>query len=606
MRKTLFVILAALVCSGVMVFAAPERAQAAINCSDPGVICKGGSLGGDETWSPGNIYVISGSDLVVPAGRTLTIQAGTIVKFGASHLEIIIDGVLVAAGAAGNRVYFTSANDDSLGGDTNHDTAPPGAGQWGRVYFRGSSSGILSYVELRYGSNLIYTDGGTSVTIDHGVFKNANGCAINSSPAYEPTLTNMASTDFTGSQYNGLCLRSEAVGVNATWDETETAYVLLEDVTVTSGFTLTLGPGVVIKPQAGYIALIVDGTLLANGTPANPVYFTSFNDDGLGGQTNNNANPPGAGQWDRVYFRGGSSGILSYVELRYGNNLIYTDGGTSVTIDHGVFKNANGCAINSSPAYEPTLTNMASTDFTGSQYNGLCLRSEAVGVSATWDETEAAYVLLEDVTVTSGFTLTIGPGVVVKPQAGYIGLTVDGTLLANGTPANPVYFTSFNDDSLGGQTNNNANPPGAGQWNRVYFRAGSVGVLNYFQARYGGSAVYVENATAQLNNCVLWKNNRGLSSYGATAAPNLSGCSISDNKEYGVYNNEAGHWIHAENNSWGSTSGPYDPSPPGKDGDYNNGSGDRVNDYVLYRPFGTTVTYTNWVYLPLINRAVIR
>ena len=566
----------------------------------------------NSTWDETEASYVLLDDVTVTSGYTLTLGPGVVVKPAGYYVDLLVDGTLLINGTSTNQVYFTSINDDSVGGQTNNNANPPAAGNWGRVYFRGGSAGSLGYVEMRYGGYsggggaMLYTDGGTTVSVDHGVFKNSQECAISSDPGYDPTLTNMSHTDFTGSNYNGICMRNLGISVNSTWDETEASYVLLDDVTVTSGYTLTLGPGVVVKPAGYYVDLLVDGTLLINGTSTNQVYFTSINDDSVGGQTNNNANPPAAGNWGRVYFRGGSGGTLEYVEMRYGGYyagggaMLYTDGGTTVSVDHGVFKNSQECAISSDPGYDPTLTNMSHTDFTGSNYNGICMRNLGISVNSTWDETEASYVLLDDVTVTSGYTLTLGPGVVVKPAGYYVDLLVDGTLLINGTSTNQVYFTSINDDSVGGQTNNNANPPAAGNWGRVYFRGGSGGTLGYVEMRFGEDTIYVQDASPVIANCVLRNNARGLSSYGQNAHPKINYCGIYSNSEYGVYNGQSGQWLDAKNNWWGSTTGPYDPSPPGADGQYNYGSGDKVNDYVLYNPW--TTTYNVMIFLPLTLR----
>ncbi|MHA2329984.1 MAG: right-handed parallel beta-helix repeat-containing protein [Candidatus Hodarchaeales archaeon] len=594
-------------------FIPTDNAAAAVNCSDPGVICKNGTLGGNETWVSGNIYVITGGDLTVPIGVTLTLQEGVILKLDISK-SLLVDGIVNINGVSGNEVIITSVRDD-YGGDTDHTAIAPAPGNWKYVNFRNGSTGNLNYTEFRYGggsfsyNGLLRTEAGASVTVDHGKFKNSQGCAIRSDPAYEVTMTNMASTDFTGSQYNGMCFVGGSVGVNATWDETEAAYILVNDLTVISGITLDLGPGIVIKPYSSGTDLFVDGTLNANGTTDNRVYITSIKDDSVGGQTNNNANPPAPGNWASVHFRNGSSGTLNYMEFRYGggfisyNGLLRTDAGTTVSVDHGKFKKSQGCAIRSDPAYEVTMTNMASTDLTGSQYNGMCFVGASVDVNATWDETEAAYILVNDLTVTSGITLDLGPGIVIKPYSSGTDLFVDGILNANGTEINRINVTSINDDSVGGQTNNNANKPGLRNWGQIYFRENSNGNLSYVQVRYGGgsygsSAIRINNSSPSLTNTTVTKNPTGIFVQGQFSNPTISNCDIFDNSDYGMYNMESGHWITARNNYWGSLDGPYDPSPPGIDGSYNYGSGDRVNDYIDYQPWISILK--NSVFIPVV------
>src|SRR5690606_18849116 len=79
----------------------------------------------------------------------------------------------------------------------------------------------------------------------------------------------------------------------------------------------------------------------------------------------------------------------------------------------------------------------------------------AITSNTTWSPAGGTYLATCSVTVNTGVTLTIQPGTVVKFQSTGIGMTVNGTLAVNGTAGKPVTFTSYKDDTAGGDTNNN-------------------------------------------------------------------------------------------------------------------------------------------------------
>ncbi|MBU1749702.1 MAG: hypothetical protein KKA73_18615, partial [Chloroflexi bacterium] len=88
-------------------------------------IYKSGTIVSDETWTSDNVYVINGN-LTVASGVTLTIHAGTVIKFeydGSSSSKrcLTVNGILDLQGTESAPVYFTSERDDTVGGDTNGD-----------------------------------------------------------------------------------------------------------------------------------------------------------------------------------------------------------------------------------------------------------------------------------------------------------------------------------------------------------------------------------------------------------------------------------------------------------------------------------------------------
>ena len=93
-----------------------------------------------------------------------------------------------------------------------------------------------------------------------------------------------------------------------------------------------------------------------------------------------------------------------------------------------------------------------------------------------------------------------------------IGITVNGTLKANGTVATPIIFTSTRDDSVGADAYNDTfdgnHQPDAGQWDSLTFTATSTSnVLDHVEVRYGGNSsageVFDNGGPLSLTNSTL-------------------------------------------------------------------------------------------------------
>jgi len=64
------------------------------------------------------------------------------------------------------------------------------------------------------------------------------------------------------------------IDTDTTWTLAGSPYIVTSNVLVNSGVTLTIEPCVVVKFNSGR-ALQIDGELIAQGTPTNPITFTS-------------------------------------------------------------------------------------------------------------------------------------------------------------------------------------------------------------------------------------------------------------------------------------------------------------------------------------------
>jgi hypothetical protein len=112
---------------------------------------KKGVLAQDETWS-GEVLVTE--DVVVPEGVTLTIDAGTVVKFkhsrgyklGSEKIGMTILGALKAVGTPENQIWFTSDAEDAINGD------------WHMMRFVNAENSTIEYAIIEFaqqGINLV-------------------------------------------------------------------------------------------------------------------------------------------------------------------------------------------------------------------------------------------------------------------------------------------------------------------------------------------------------------------------------------------------------------------------------------------------------------------
>ncbi len=396
------------------------------------------------TWKADQIYIIQTS-LTVSSSATLTVKQGAIVKFTA-NASLVVNGKLDVQGTSTDPVYFTSIKDDAIGGDMNDDatTTTPAAGDWAYIYLEGKSTSTIKNAVIRYGgaSNNpffadVYVNGGylsatstvfasssnygleiasgtvkittsTFVGNSYGVVgQGAGSLTITTS-----TLTNNANyagsfilTDglvlsssgntATGNGTNGF-LVSGNTGSSQTWGK-DIPYVN-SALTVSSGKTLTLNPGMIMK-SGRFSQLYISGTLNAqgSGTSTNMVYFTSLTDDSIGGDTNGDgtSTSPLAGDWGGIEPDAGSSSTISRAMVRYGGiqntySDIYMTGGKLKSLHLTVASSANyGVRVSSG-----TLSIASSTITTHPQfgvYNPTNMTSSAAATQNWWGSSLGPY-----------------------------------------------------------------------------------------------------------------------------------------------------------------------------------------------------------------------
>ena len=523
----------------------------------------------DTRWTSNETWYVTRDVLVQPEVE-LTIDPGTVVQFDTGD-SLIVEGTLIAAGTATDKILFTSDRDDTgLDGepgttddiDTEGNGPTTGSpGQWTNIEFRvGSSGSLLRHTEFRFGGaggrgNVFVNSGpltlgdslirnsssdglrieGASPELNGNIFQGNADAAVSMDLASAPVITavNMFDNDV-----NAVAVDGGDLPGDTTWGNPEATYWLSDTVTIPEGVTLTVVPGKTIKGNVGVFdsaGLEVNGTLAASGTESAPIVFTSENDDSIGGTTRSGGTSPGASNgWEGISYSATSTGnLLDHTEVRYAGRkqagaVVVNGGELSMTGSTILGSSHDGLRIeNSTPAVSsssfvnnadaalsidlnsnPVLENLT---FDGNQINALSLDSGDLPADSTWDDPGVTY-LIHELSIPAGTTLTVVPGQVIKADVGVFssaGITVNGTLVAEGTESQPIVFTSENDHTIGGNVNNQSLPPDSSNgWDGLRFTSTSSGNrVRNLQVRHAGrgfdAAVDVDGSNVRLENVTI-------------------------------------------------------------------------------------------------------
>ena len=184
------------------------------------------------------------------------------------------------------------------------------------------------------------------------------------------------------------------------------------------------------------------------------------------------------------------------------NSTIRNNNATGIWINRAETLQITNNSINSNLGYPLQLfsTTLNYTVVTGLSASGN--RNNAIylqNITFTGNSILSAEVpyALAGLNIPADAQLQLQPGAILKMFDNY-SLGINGGLLSQGTSGNPVYITSWYDDSIGGDTNadGNATSPFPGNWSNIYLADNASATFDFTTIRYSGgsqAAIYAPN-----------------------------------------------------------------------------------------------------------------
>ena len=169
---------------------------------------------------------------------------------------------------------------------------------------------------------------------------------------------------------NGINIRSKTYERDISLDQTALPYTVMGDIVVSQSASLTISKGTRFKMWPG-TDFYISGSLYAVGTSGDSIIFTSYRDDTIDGDTNNDGPSTGVrGDWGGIKFTGekASQSQVQFVSIKYGASSGYGNNRAALIFDNSSPLVSN-TSISNTKYYGVECLNGASPDFGGGNQN---------------------------------------------------------------------------------------------------------------------------------------------------------------------------------------------------------------------------------------------
>lgn len=137
----------------------------------------------------------------------------------------------------------------------------------------------------------------------------------------------------------------EDITTDTMWNSEGSPYVILDDIDVGVGVTLTINQGVVVKFVDGG-ALNVSGFVVGQGVEQDKIYFTSFENDAVLGDTNGDEDGSlPYPSWSLNILNGGQS-TFSHTNFSYSEGISLVNFNTGYFSDIEMIESSDGFYVN--------------------------------------------------------------------------------------------------------------------------------------------------------------------------------------------------------------------------------------------------------------------
>lgn len=486
--------------------------------------------------------------ITVAEDAGLTINPNVDINMPDFDIDLLIYGTLTAEGTATDSIHF-----------------------YGTGFYKG---GTIAFLQAQAGSSLEYVRlqqlgingstrydaalhlDSTTVAVSHCTFLQNTQGDVRATPNSVGGFAN------TNSLEDIEIIAKDWPGI-ATWPDADVNgfyYELLERTTVPTGATLQIQPNVAVNFTDFDIDLLVEGILLADGTPADSIHFygSGFYKGGT-----------------LAFLKGEAGSSLSYStfnQLGVNGSTLYDAAilldSTTVSISNNTFTN------NTRGDVRATANSVGGFENTNSLLD-IKIITDTLMMDVSWPDADSSgfyYEPQSDLTILPNVTLTIEPNVAVNLVDYRYDILVEGTLMADGTAQDSILFLGSGNYAGGS----------------IAFQQGSVGSISFAHIDllgYNGSTLYdagiaTSSSDVTIESCLITRSQRGVSVldfakpnilsntieqntngiYVDFGFPTIELNDIQDNTSYGVWNNPANRIVEACNNYWGDPTGPYHPT----------------------------------------------